>query len=521
MHRLLIENGHKKVLFFDYDASKNYMYTIKSFDQMPYRLKGNAKPLETEGFGSNPDTSGDSSQNPDVPGEETSDFYESENIMISTDDASLIAKKLSDALSSAEKTAAVFPVAVFGYIRFDVERMLNAVLSKSKGLKREGGATVFYADNLGEFESLKRLGKLPEFQTGDTLDYDLKRLKAQGQFLEIKGLYKGEVANFLIREKYIELNVSLRCLKGNKIYRLAELICNRLNARKDAAFLKRPMACLREEMKKTEFSKWLESSIEKAHLSSIIRPADENGIDIERLGGKPLRIEHEKIDKGARSFMPLCRGELEKLKNPERAEGAEGAVIFLETDIGSGTAFLIDPIGHAVTCRHVVAGAWRLNAFTVYGGARTPIAGCKLLKESSEYDLALIKLEGGAFSYIKLADANYKLNLSDEVRLLGFPFLEEDDIKPDDKGNGLTAFDATIARVGCKCLLNRIALPGNSGGPVILKDTGEAVGVFLGAEYQLQTIKKNGEELKTFIAVPCMLAIKCVWESFTYTRSSY
>jgi serine protease Do len=83
---------------------------------------------------------------------------------------------------------------------------------------------------------------------------------------------------------------------------------------------------------------------------------------------------------------------------------------------GQGSGFLISADGYAVTNNHVVDSAETVDVITDDG--RTIKA--KVIGTDSRTDLALIKLEGGNFPYVKLAD--HAPRIGDWVIAVGNPF---------------------------------------------------------------------------------------------------
>ena len=83
---------------------------------------------------------------------------------------------------------------------------------------------------------------------------------------------------------------------------------------------------------------------------------------------------------------------------------------------GQGSGFFISPDGYAVTNNHVVEQADTVEVTTDDGKTHT----AKVIGSDSRTDLALIKIDGGNFPYVKLADKAPRVG--DWVLAVGNPF---------------------------------------------------------------------------------------------------
>lgn len=141
-------------------------------------------------------------------------------------------------------------------------------------------------------------------------------------------------------------------------------------------------------------------------------------------------------------------------------------------DNWSGTAFIIDPSGLAVTNNHVVAGAAILEVYL--DGEREP-RNAKVLGRSECSDLAVIDIDGEGFDYLQWFTGTLRAGLP--IYAVGFPLGNpeldiEDGIISKAKANGDTRWSFVKQVIEHSAATN----PGNSGGPIVTAD-GKVVAV--------------------------------------------
>jgi len=149
-------------------------------------------------------------------------------------------------------------------------------------------------------------------------------------------------------------------------------------------------------------------------------------------------------------------------------EPAEGTL----EGFGSGSGFIIDPSGIAVTNNHVVVGAASLAVYV--GGSTTPV-NARVLGVSECSDLAVIDLEGEGYPYVEWYDEEVEPPL--EVYAAGFPlgdpeFTLTKGIVAKARADG----DTDWASVDHVIEHDANIQPGNSGGALITSDA-KIVGV--------------------------------------------
>ena len=129
-----------------------------------------------------------------------------------------------------------------------------------------------------------------------------------------------------------------------------------------------------------------------------------------------------------------------------------------------GSGFIIDPSGIAVTNNHVVTGGALVKVW-VEGVQHS----AQILGVSECSDLAVIKIDGGPFPYLKWYEDPVITGL--EVYPAGFPLGEPQfsltkGIISKEKANGQTSWASLDYVLGQDATIN----PGNSGGPLLTSD---------------------------------------------------
>ncbi len=148
----------------------------------------------------------------------------------------------------------------------------------------------------------------------------------------------------------------------------------------------------------------------------------------------------------------------------------------------TGSGFIIDPTGIAVTNNHVVAGASTLNVYI--GGKGDPISA-KVLGRSECSDLAVIQLDADGLSYMDWYSQTPKVGL--KVYAAGFPLSDpqfdlQDGIISKVKAGGNTSWASIKQVLQHSASLN----PGNSGGPLVTEN-----GAVVGVNYRSRDVVKQ------------------------------
>lgn len=142
------------------------------------------------------------------------------------------------------------------------------------------------------------------------------------------------------------------------------------------------------------------------------------------------------------------------------------------TELGSGSGFIIDPSGIAVTNNHVVTGAGRIK---VYFSDSDKAYNARVLGVSECSDLAVIDIEGDGYPYLDWYEDTPEIGLT--VYSLGYPlgdpnFTRHKGEISKEKTSGNTSWTAVTEVLEHDAIIN----PGNSGGPLVTDD-GKVVGV--------------------------------------------
>jgi len=139
---------------------------------------------------------------------------------------------------------------------------------------------------------------------------------------------------------------------------------------------------------------------------------------------------------------------------------------------GTGSGFIIDESGIAVTNNHVVTGAAILK---VWVGGETESRNARVLAVSECSDLAVIDIEGEGYPYLEWYDGPITTGL--QVYAAGFPlgdpeFTLTQGIVAKEEASGISDGSSVDTVLQHDAAIN----PGNSGGPLVSAD-GKVVGI--------------------------------------------
>jgi S1-C subfamily serine protease len=157
------------------------------------------------------------------------------------------------------------------------------------------------------------------------------------------------------------------------------------------------------------------------------------------------------------------------LTNDQIIQKVKPAVVYIETNSGSGSGFIIDSNGYILTNNHVVDGAEYIK-ITLSDG-RTFYPAKTAIDKSLDVAMLKINATGLPFLILGSSDEN-NLKQGDSVFTFGYPFGIEGDVsfKEGTLSRRLTYAERKWLEVSAEIH------PGNSGGPLI-DETGKVVGI--------------------------------------------
>jgi len=184
---------------------------------------------------------------------------------------------------------------------------------------------------------------------------------------------------------------------------------------------------------------------------------------------QPAEPVQQPAASGAVSTLQDVRGAVIQIESEGTFVDFEGAYL----GAGSGSGFIIDPSGIAVTNNHVVTGAALLKVWI--GGDTSKTYNAKVLGVSECSDLAIIDIDGEGFPYLEWYMDPVSVGL--DVYAAGFPlgdpeFTLTKGIVSKENADGESDWASLDTVIMHDATIN----PGNSGGPLVSAD-GKIVGV--------------------------------------------
>ncbi len=168
------------------------------------------------------------------------------------------------------------------------------------------------------------------------------------------------------------------------------------------------------------------------------------------------------------SIAVAAANNLETMTAKEVAEATREAIVRIETDLGSGSGFLISDDGYILTNNHVVSDAEEITVYLEDGtDYEAEVIGRDLVR-----DIAVIKIDAEDLPYLEFGDP-IEVALGESVVVLGYP-LGDEDVSITSGIVSKVDFDdgRNISWIQTDSAVN----PGNSGGPM-LNMQGQVVGV--------------------------------------------
>lgn len=178
----------------------------------------------------------------------------------------------------------------------------------------------------------------------------------------------------------------------------------------------------------------------------------------------------------------------------EVTANSRDAVVRIETDLGSGSGFIIHPDGIILTNNHVISDA---DVITVTLDDGTDYLGIVTGRDMVR-DLAIIKIAADNLPWLELGDAS-QLPLASQVVVAGFPLGVEDLTITTGLASSFSSDPSrNISWIQTDAAIN----PGNSGGP-LLNLQGQVVGVvsakFVGLEIEGVGFAISVNTVKTYL----------------------
>jgi AAA+ superfamily predicted ATPase/V8-like Glu-specific endopeptidase len=176
-----------------------------------------------------------------------------------------------------------------------------------------------------------------------------------------------------------------------------------------------------------------------------------------------------------------------------------GAVLRIENEFGTSTAFVISPDGLAITCAHAVAykkdlrriASKKLFADFKTIGEKETRYPYEIINVKPDLDMAIIRIFADkALPYLKLAAEDRQIKFGEECVLYGYP----------EGRKGIMQFPGTVSteaelggdgELGIIYFFSGDAYPGDSGGPIIAKSDGCVIGILRGARGPQDGTKHN------------------------------
>ncbi|MFM7231240.1 MAG: trypsin-like peptidase domain-containing protein, partial [bacterium] len=184
---------------------------------------------------------------------------------------------------------------------------------------------------------------------------------------------------------------------------------------------------------------------------------------------------------------------LVRMDGPEVARRADSSVVVVETEVGMGTAFMVDTLGLLVTNRHVVEGVERVR---IRSAVLPDTAYASVVFTSPACDLAILRVIGVSLPVLPI-DREQEAQVGEHVFSIGHPLRLEYTIS-----EGVVSGVRREAGQSTRIQFTAPISPGSSGGP-LLDDYGRVVGMSMGSMQLGQNLNMAVpvEEIRTGVAI--------------------
>lgn len=204
----------------------------------------------------------------------------------------------------------------------------------------------------------------------------------------------------------------------------------------------------------------LEQNVKK--LDTSIEQKDK---EIKELGGELKNVQEKSQQQVEALEQSITTLKTEYQDFSEVIENSVKSVVSIQTNIGSGSGFIIDTEGHVVTNYHVIERATAANIIT-HDGERHKVF---LTGFNKNADIAVLQIESTDYSRLRFADSD-NVKVGEKVIAIGNPGGLDFTVT-----QGIISAERIIS--GNEYLQIDVPInPGNSGGPLI-NSAGRVVGV--------------------------------------------
>ena len=191
------------------------------------------------------------------------------------------------------------------------------------------------------------------------------------------------------------------------------------------------------------------------------------------------------------------------------------SVVLIQTDVATGSGFILSEDGYVVTNYHVVADGKEINV-VLWNSA---VHKATLVGQDENNDIALLKMSGSGFQAVTLGSSD-ALIVGDQVAAIGNPLGELTSTLTvgyvSAKERDVSTESATISMLQTDCAINS----GNSGGP-LFNMKGEVVGITSAKYSGMSSSGASIEGIGFAIPMDDAVSILADLKEFGYVKSGY
>ena len=191
------------------------------------------------------------------------------------------------------------------------------------------------------------------------------------------------------------------------------------------------------------------------------------------------------------------------------------SVVLIQTDVATGSGFILSEDGYVVTNYHVVGDGKEINV-VLWNSA---VHKATLVGQDENNDIALLKMSGSGFQAVTLGSSD-ALIVGDQVAAIGNPLGELTSTLTvgyvSAKERDVSTESATISMLQTDCAINS----GNSGGP-LFNMKGEVVGITSAKYSGMSSSGASIEGIGFAIPMDDAVSILADLKEFGYVKSGY